>query len=281
MNKFTATLASLSHTVSIECDTIEELVELHGRVTRAAYIEVPVTLSNGILAIEASDPVKPTAAAAGAQFGQTQSAVPLPPTHAPATAGAEVSTTAPAAQQATGTVPLPPAQTAVVAPPVAAAPVAQAAPVPPPGAAPSVDSKGLPWDHRIHSSKKSTIADGSWRKKTGVAPELVVQVEGELRGAMAAVAATPAASAVPLPPVAAVPLPPAATLEAQTTQPPAGPTYAQFMEELTAPMLTGKLTLADVGEACQMNGLANLPALIHRPDLVAAVRSAALARVRP
>lgn len=47
---------------------------------------------------------------------------------------------------------------------------------------PAVDAAGLPWDERIHASSKALIADGTWRKKRGVADDLVAQVEAELRG---------------------------------------------------------------------------------------------------
>lgn len=53
-------------------------------------------------------------------------------------------------------------------------------------AAPGVDSSGLPWDERIHAPSKSTVKDGTWRKKKNVADALVASVESELRGRMAA-----------------------------------------------------------------------------------------------
>lgn len=59
-----------------------------------------------------------------------------------------------------------------------------------------LDSEGLPWDARIHSSGKSRLkSDDTWKKLRGVDPELVKQVEAELRAALhpaAPEAATPA-----------------------------------------------------------------------------------------
>jgi hypothetical protein len=59
-----------------------------------------------------------------------------------------------------------------------------------PAVAPStgadVDSQGLPWDARIHSSNRQKIADGTWRKKRGVSDTLVETVSAELRQIMAA-----------------------------------------------------------------------------------------------
>lgn len=42
------------------------------------------------------------------------------------------------------------------------------------------DSKGTPWDARIHSESKATVADGSWRKRRGVSDDVFNQVMAEL-----------------------------------------------------------------------------------------------------
>jgi len=47
--------------------------------------------------------------------------------------------------------------------------------------APAVDSSGLPWDERIHSSNKAMTDKGVWRKRRGVSDATVAQVEAELR----------------------------------------------------------------------------------------------------
>lgn len=49
-----------------------------------------------------------------------------------------------------------------------------------------IDSSGLRWDARIHSSSKVKNNDGSWKKRKGVERTVLLQVEGELRGTMAA-----------------------------------------------------------------------------------------------
>jgi len=78
------------------------------------------------------------------------------------------------------------------APPVPAMPnfgaPAYVAPVPPPPSAPQqasteVDSRGLPWDERIHSATKAVTKDGSWRYRRGVDDNLVKQIEGESKSA--------------------------------------------------------------------------------------------------
>lgn len=75
------------------------------------------------------------------------------------------------------------------------------------GAAQDTDASGLPWDERIHSSNRKTIADGTWQKKRGVDAQLVASVEAELRGEeipadepIAAMTAEAAFSAPPPPP---------------------------------------------------------------------------------
>lgn len=44
-----------------------------------------------------------------------------------------------------------------------------------------LDSRGLPWDVRIHSKERSRNKDESWRYKRGVEDEIVKQVEAELK----------------------------------------------------------------------------------------------------
>lgn len=133
-----------------------------------------------------------------AAYGESPSAIPLPPVPAPSTAAATLFPTAPAAPQAS-VPPAPPVPSPPVpaAPPPAPAPTANAAPAPPVG---DVDSTGLPWDERIHASTKTMNADGTWRQRRGLNdPGLVKRVEAELRAS--------APSAGPLtvaPPVAAL-----------------------------------------------------------------------------
>lgn len=117
-----------------------------------------------------------------------QSAIPLPP--APSTAGAAV---LPIAHAAPGASSLPPvalgnaqdsAATGVAPPP----PAGLMTPAP----AVDLDSKGLPWDERIHASTKSKIASGEWKAKRGADAALIATVEAELRARVVQ-------SAIPLP----------------------------------------------------------------------------------
>lgn len=84
-----------------------------------------------------------------------------------------------------------------------------------------VDSKGVPWDARIHTGTKTKNKDGSWRQKRDLDPTILASVTAELQASMAAPAAAvevaapvpPAASSAPTPPAppatpAAAPVPP-------------------------------------------------------------------------
>lgn len=160
-----------------------------------------------------------------------------------------IQTEAPATETATETVPLPPF----------------ALPEPP-ATPPSVDAAGLPWDARIHSESKATVADGTWRKRRGVDPELVKQVEAELRGEPA-VAATPEvtepSASIPVPPAPAViPPPPAPTPEAAP---------ARSLADLSAAVAQGKLKMTDLIEQAKLQGCADVVALTDNPLALAAV----------
>lgn len=72
-----------------------------------------------------------------------------------------------------------------------------------------LDSAGFPWDARIHTANKGTIGDGTYRKKPGVSPDLILQVRAEWTNLTAeAKAEAPNVASVEVP---AVPETPAAT----------------------------------------------------------------------
>jgi len=142
-----------------------------------------------------------------------------------------------------------------------------------PGAIPGtveLDSQGLPWDVRIHSKNKSKLAkDQSWKKKRGIDPALVVQVEAELRAAMA----TPAASVeTPASPTTETPATPApAQTETTTPKPPtttAVLTFPDLMGKITTAMGAGTLTNEMIMSVINPKGLASLPLVAARPDLI-------------
>lgn len=197
------------------------------------------------------------------------------------------------AEQACGTqlsFDLAPSEPPAITPSAPEAVAAIAVPLPPsvlpeppaaPPAPPSVDASGLPWDARIHSESKAAVADGTWRKRRGVDPELVKQVEAELRGespaamepsAAAVFASTPTAADIPAPPApavvppppAAVPLDPAPTTEAAP---------ARTLTDLSAAVAQGKLKMTDLIEQAKAQGCADVVALTNNPLALAAVIS--------
>jgi hypothetical protein len=158
---------------------------------------------------------------------------------------------------------VPPAS--VPPPPPAAAPATI-----PPGAA--LDAQGIPWDGRIHATTKTFTANGHWKNRRGVADADVATVTAELRAAMGAPAVSMGAPAVSMgaPVAPAVPVvtpppppPPAASL-------PSDP-FAAFMKKASAAINGGNLTREALVAAHTKYGIASLPALMARPDLIPAV----------
>lgn len=130
-----------------------------------------------------------------------------------------------------------------------------------PAPAIDVDCTGLPWDARIHAGTKTKTAKGEWKKKRGVDPILVKQVEAELTELMAV--PTPVQEETPPTPVEHAP--------AADTPPPAPVSAA-----ITFPQLMGKITSTQtpqetIDAALAQTGVASLPLLAARPDLVATV----------
>lgn len=170
-----------------------------------------------------------------------------------------------------------------------------------------LDSKGLPWDGRIHAESKGKIADGTWRKKRNLDPALLAQVEGELRQVMGATGAPLAHSTAPIAttqapatvapvtanlPTASVsqpavaPPPPAPVAGAAPTMPaapnvaPAGDVpqdarqqFVGLVGRASAAIQGGKVTQVEVNQICADSGIPALPLLANRLDLVATVAS--------
>jgi hypothetical protein len=126
----------------------------------------------------------------------------------------------------------------------------------------SVDSAGLPWDARIHSASRTLNADGTWRAKRGLNGDAKVQVEKELHQVMSI-------PAPPQPQQTQVPPPPPATAE-QTVDPEIAQRQA-FMDLIgrtSAALAARKISEDQVTKICTSVGIANLPLLGLRLDLV-------------
>ena len=73
------------------------------------------------------------------------------------------------------TAPPPPAPRLVPSIPIPSAPLSP--PMSTPVSSNERDSRGVPWDERIHSATKAVNKDGSWRTRRGVEPSLVDTIE--------------------------------------------------------------------------------------------------------
>jgi len=118
-----------------------------------------------------------------------------------------------------------------------------------------LDSDGLPWDARIHSSSRAKIANGMWKLRRGLDPAIVATVTAELKGAIAAPA-----------PSAALPAPAAATM---LPPPPPPVTFPALIQKITS----RGVSVATATAAVNKVGLASFNLLAVRPDLVASVHN--------
>ena len=145
-----------------------------------------------------------------------------------------------------------------------------------------LDSAGLPWDHRIHGAARKKLAKTqTWKYIRNIDPALIDQVEAELRVTMAASPSNPVVTpdddlekranialegtGITTP---AAPAAPATAPIVETEVTPAPPatdiTFPVLMGRITA----GKITTETVTAACNKQGIAALPLLAARPDLV-------------
>ena len=180
-------------------------------------------------------------------------------------------------------------------------------PPPAPTGTVELDAAGMPWDGRIHSDTKNKIGDGYWRTRRGADPAVVAAVTAELKAAMAApgvmlqqskiptfagnlttthVVPTPppfVASAVPsVPPVPTTPVVESAgaapiVSPSEVLVPPVAiaiTTFPQLMMAITKGISKGTFTQPDVVKAIEGVGLASIPMLASRPDLIPAVATA-------
>lgn len=113
----------------------------------------------------------------------------------------------------------------------------------------TLDSRGFPWDERIHAATKALNADKSWRYKRNVDKDLIPTVETELKGLQALAAPiVPKPPVVPAPPtVTAAPTPPAPPITpAAPPAAPAAPTaegeFIRLMRKITAAQGANKVT---------------------------------------
>lgn len=265
-------------------------INLADREEIAAAVPLLQLILNGTSEASQADPAQ--------VFGGAAAPAPLPPS-APSIAGVEASAIAPVAPLGSSTMPPVPSMP-VPTVTVDTAPMAPAAPLTPASNV-ELDSKGLPWDERIHASTKSKIASGEWKAKRGINdPSLVQRVEAELRQRMAG-AVAPAAPQAPQAPVApaapamdaaqvfapqapaalevpAAPVPFVPPTAPSAPVPPPAPsasadptTFEQLMPRITAAVMAQQLPPTAVGQACTAFGLTSVVALQTSPQHVPSV----------
>lgn len=164
-------------------------------------------------------------------------------------------------------------------------------PAPPgPVVAAERDSRGRPWDARIHAANRAKKIDGSWKTKRGVDATLVAQIEGSVPGN------TPA----PVPPMTgaqaeaisfghlAAPPPPVPTVAPSTVTAPAIATSAPgasastpidfrgLMQKIQSLTAASKLTADQVNAVLAGVGLKpeEMAQLINNAPLIASVNAA-------
>ncbi len=220
---------------------------------------------------KSEDPPRPAEDPAAVFGGQPQqdaaavfggAAAPSPFTPAPSTAGASLPSTAPGAVPGISTA-TPPAGQMPAPTPGASVPPAAAQTQ---ALAPSVetDAAGLPWDARIHAGTKTKNKDQTWKKKPGVDPTTVTQVEAQLRGLQGNAAAPSAAP--PAQSSAAPAMPAASTASLSDPQ-----TFEQLMGRTAPAIAAGTIPPNAVQLACLAESVPNVLALHTNAALVAPV----------
>lgn len=137
-----------------------------------------------------------------------------------------------------------------------------------------VDSKGSPWDGRIHASTRAKVADGTWRMKRGADESLISSVQAEIAQTMgippapkplsvsnAGIPALPQSNGT-TPPI--MPQAGAATIASPSS-------FLSLMRGITAGFADKSITQENISMACSSVGVPSLPMLSQRPDLIGKV----------
>ncbi len=132
-----------------------------------------------------------------------------------------------------------------------------------------LDSRGLPWDGRIHSETRTMNKDGSWRAKRGVNDEAMVKrVEAELRARVGTAEAPPPAP--PPPPPGAFRTPEQIAADGLAAAPTSPTSFPAFMAALAPHLASGKVNDAITAAVMAQLGMAALADLATRPEMVPA-----------
>lgn len=131
------------------------------------------------------------------------------------------------------------------------------------------DTVGMPWDARIHSRERSKNDDGTWRRKRGVTPAKVLEVEAELRNSIVRAPAMPFATPVPVgEPVTATLTPPPPTPLIEETE---ALTFPQLVMKAQVAMSNGKLTKEELNEILSSFQMTSLAQVSTKPELISTI----------
>lgn len=138
-----------------------------------------------------------------------------------------------------------------------------------------LDSRGLPWDARIHAGTKTKIADGSWKMKRGVDADVVEQVDAELTNLMEIPVthhvSTTSVSAEPvvIAPPSGVVIPPPVAKPVEVADADADAmTFAEFLKACSAKMTAGETNMQRILAVANAKGIASLQLVNSRLDLI-------------
>lgn len=130
-----------------------------------------------------------------------------------------------------------------------------------------LDSTGLPWDNRIHASTKTTNADGKWKKRKGVDAAEVTVVEAQLRQVLAIPsvhASLPQQVQQVSQVLQGITAPPPPPVDENAVQ----QAYIELWGKSQAAIASGAINLDQIKTICESVGIAGLPLLALRLDLV-------------
>lgn len=163
-------------------------------------------------------------------------------------------------------------------------------PTPPPSVLPDfeLDSRGMPWDERIHSRTRSKLANGTWKYKRGITPAEKTAVEAEIatntespvpasrpEQETAVQLDTETAAPAPKPPEA--PRAPAASTAPKAPPPAAAPvapeniTYEHIQAKVTAGIQASKINADVLMPLLNRHGLNTMRDLMKFPEFLPAV----------
>lgn len=159
----------------------------------------------------------------------------------------------------------------------------------PVGAPGHIDKDGLPWDARVHSDTRKLNADGTWRLRRNLDPAVKAAVYAELKGAPKAPTAPPAppatGTAPPAPASTVVPPAPTTALPVSNGVPMGMPnppdarvvpvaSFRELMTKINQNLAAGRLSQAQLNQACAEVGAGSITELTAQPSLVAPMDAA-------